>query len=168
MAFSNKGWRRIVVEKEVYYWQASEADYLQGGLLDTSIIFLVRPERESHRLLIVCHAGCNHQVLGSDGLVTPRIVRGCIESAIISGWPSSCLRLRLVLFRDPPYYVVMHRSWRTSTVIALASSIYSEKAFDRMPILGDALQDAGCDNDHILNHCRLIGGHNNNCWVVDL
>src|SRR5262249_29996688 len=46
----------------------------------------------------------------------------------------------------PPRY----RTWLTSTVVALARGIYEERAFDRMPILADALQDAGCDNEDIL------------------
>jgi hypothetical protein len=59
-------------------------------------------------------------------------------------------------------------SWLTTTVVSLASGIYEEKAFDRMPILADALQDAGCDNEDILNHCRQPGEHVRGCWVVDL
>ncbi len=43
-----------------------------------------------------------------------------------------------------------------------------DRAFDRMPILADALQDAGCDNLNILNHCRQPGEHVRGCWVVDL
>jgi len=58
-------------------------------------------------------------------------------------------------------------AWLTSTVIALAHGIYDEKAFDRLPILADALQDAGCDNDDVLNHCRQPGEHVRGCWVVD-
>lgn len=58
--------------------------------------------------------------------------------------------------------------WLTSTVVALASGIYEEKAFDRMPILADAMMDAGCDNDDILSHCRQPGEHVKGCWVVDL
>ena len=38
----------------------------------------------------------------------------------------------------------------------------------RMPILADALQDAGCDNEDILSHCRSEGPHVRGCWVVDL
>jgi hypothetical protein len=37
-----------------------------------------------------------------------------------------------------------------------------------MPILADALQDAGCVNDDVLNHCRGPGPHLRGCWVVDL
>jgi hypothetical protein len=41
-----------------------------------------------------------------------------------------------------------------------------KKAFDRMPILADALQDAGCDNHDILNHCRHPSEHVRGCWVL--
>lgn len=58
--------------------------------------------------------------------------------------------------------------WRTETVVALATGIYAERAFDRMPILADALQEAGCDNTDILSHCQGDGPHVRGCWVVDL
>ena len=53
-------------------------------------------------------------------------------------------------------------------MVSLATGIYAEKAFDRMPILADALQEAGCDNIEILTHCRGNGPHVKGCWVVDL
>jgi hypothetical protein len=53
-------------------------------------------------------------------------------------------------------------------VNALAAGIYADRAFDRLPILADALQDASCDNDDILAHCRGPGPHARGCWVVDL
>ena len=60
-------------------------------------------------------------------------------------------------------------AWRTTDVLALARGVYDEKAFDRMPILADALQDAGCDNEEVLNHCRAAGWeHVRGCWVIDL
>jgi hypothetical protein len=62
----------------------------------------------------------------------------------------------------------LNSSWRTSNVTALAQSIYEDRAFDRLPILADALEDAGCDNADILNHCRQPGEHVRGCWVVDL
>lgn len=72
------------------------------------------------------------------------------------------------IFGNPFRPVAIDPSWLTSDVLALANGIYEERAFDRMPILADALQDAGCNNDDILNHCRQPGEHVRGCWVVDL
>ncbi|VTU00019.1 Uncharacterized protein (Fragment) OS=uncultured bacterium PE=4 SV=1 [Gemmataceae bacterium] len=58
--------------------------------------------------------------------------------------------------------------WLTSTVVALAKGIYEDRAFDRMPILADALQDAGCDDALVLDHCRQKKArHARGCWVLD-
>jgi hypothetical protein len=54
------------------------------------------------------------------------------------------------------------------TAAQLARGIYEERAFDRLPILGDALEDAGCTATAILDHCRGPGPHSRGCWVVDL
>jgi len=59
--------------------------------------------------------------------------------------------------------------WRTSTVVALARGMMERGDFSVMPILADALQDAGCDNDNLLDHCRDKNAtHARGCWVVDL
>jgi hypothetical protein len=58
--------------------------------------------------------------------------------------------------------------WMSSTVESLAHAIYEEYAFCNMPILADALEDAGCDNAEILNHCREPKDHVRGCWVLDL
>jgi hypothetical protein len=73
------------------------------------------------------------------------------------------------IFGNPFHPVTLDPAWLTSTAVALARGIYDGRAFDRMPILADALQDAGCDSDDVLTHCRdpqLI--HVRGCWVVDL
>jgi hypothetical protein len=73
------------------------------------------------------------------------------------------------VFGNPFRPVTIDPQWRTSTAVALAEGIYDEKAFDRMPILADALQDAGCTSDDILDHCRdTKAEHARGCWVVDL
>jgi len=71
---------------------------------------------------------------------------------------------------NPPYSLMaLDPEWRTSTVIALAQGIFASRDFSAMPILADALQDAGCDNDDILNHCRNAGMENvRGSWVIDL
>jgi hypothetical protein len=72
------------------------------------------------------------------------------------------------IFGNPFRPVAIDPAWLTSTVVALARGIYDDRAFDRMPILADALQDAGCDSDDVLNHCRDDGPHARGCWVVDM
>jgi hypothetical protein len=53
-------------------------------------------------------------------------------------------------------------------VVKVAQAIYDERAFDRMSILADALEEAGCTDQDILAHCRSGGDHVRGCWVVDL
>jgi hypothetical protein len=73
------------------------------------------------------------------------------------------------IFGNPFHPVVLDPAWLTADVLLLARGIYEERAFDRMPILADALQDAGCDNEDVLNHCRDAKQvHVSGCWVVDL
>jgi hypothetical protein len=60
-------------------------------------------------------------------------------------------------------------SWRTATAVQLAKQMYESRDFSLMPILADALQDAGCDSDDVLNHCRdANAAHVRGCWVIDL
>lgn len=69
-------------------------------------------------------------------------------------------------FRKPPKF---DKRWRTSTVLDLTRGMWATHDFSAMPILADALQDAGCENADILNHCREPNGvHVRGCFVVDL
>jgi hypothetical protein len=56
----------------------------------------------------------------------------------------------------------------TTSVTKLAQAIYEERVWSRLPILGDALEEAGCDNQDVLSHCRSAEGHVRGCWVIDL
>lgn len=58
-------------------------------------------------------------------------------------------------------------SWRTEAVVALARGIYEERVFERLPVLADALEDAGCSDEAVLAHCRGDWPHHRGCWVVD-
>jgi hypothetical protein len=73
------------------------------------------------------------------------------------------------IFGNPFHPVIFSPKWRTDTAVSLARTIYESREFSAMPILADALQDAGCDNDLILTHCRdTTLAHVRGCWVVDL
>jgi hypothetical protein len=79
-------------------------------------------------------------------------------------------RVKLVrdIFGNPFRPASVDPRWLAASVLDLARVIYDERAFDRLPILADALMDAGCDTEEILNHCRGDGPHVRGCWVVDL
>jgi hypothetical protein len=73
------------------------------------------------------------------------------------------------IFGNPFRPVTFSAAWRTSDVMLLANGIYDERAFDRMPILADALQDAGCTSDALLTHLRDTDApHVLGCWALDL
>jgi hypothetical protein len=71
-------------------------------------------------------------------------------------------------FRPSPFLSPAVLAWNDGTVRRIAESIYEERTFDRLPILADVLEDAGCHDADILAHCRGPGLHVRGCWLVDL
>ncbi len=73
------------------------------------------------------------------------------------------------IFGNPFRPVAFDPEWRTDTAVSLARGMYESRDFSAMPILADALQDAGCENTEILTHCRdETLTHVRGCWAVDL
>jgi hypothetical protein len=70
-------------------------------------------------------------------------------------------------FHPRPTISALVLAWQDQTVVKLAQAI-SEGGLDRLPILADALEEAGCSDAAILDHCRGPGPHVRGCWVVDL
>jgi hypothetical protein len=96
----------------------------------------------------------------------------CVPWAAALGVPAE---VQAVVLRDvvhAPYRAVHGRAswrgWNNGIVRRLAEVIYKERNFDLIPILADALEEAGCTDADILNHCRRPGEHVRGCWVVDL
>jgi hypothetical protein len=99
--------------------------------------------------------------------------------------------IELELLDHPALQPAFNRSWTTPRVRQIAQDISAADAFDEMAIitagnwvgmsddsrwrepdnsfslLGDALEDAGCTNRDILDHCRTRPRHTRGCWVVD-
>jgi hypothetical protein len=82
--------------------------------------------------------------------------------------PEAQCRVLRDIFGNPFRPVAPDPGWRTSTVVALAQQMYEYRDFAAVPVLADALQDAGCDHPDVLDHCRGPGPHGRGCWVVDL
>jgi hypothetical protein len=73
------------------------------------------------------------------------------------------------IFGNPFRPVSFDPAWRTDTAVSLARGMYDSRELVAMPILADALQDAGCEDEQVLNHCRDANQpHVRGCWVCDL
>jgi hypothetical protein len=60
-------------------------------------------------------------------------------------------------------------TWHAGTVVQLAEAIYQQRMWGDMPLLGDLLEEAGCRDEDMLQHCREQGGvHARGCWLLDL
>ena len=116
----------------------------------------------SYAIRAVVHSNAPRQAGVSGRRGTPE------RTAATNSEASAQARLIDEIFGNPFCPVALDPTWLSSTVLALAQGIYDEIAFDRMPILADALQDAGCEQDTILNHLRGDGPHTKGCWAVDL
>ncbi|AMV27478.1 hypothetical protein VT84_23965 [Gemmata sp. SH-PL17] len=133
-------------------WEPSDADPYRMGAA-------------AYRCLSVAHC-----VLGGDDAVAVSLAREALE--LLLDVDAEPYLLFCDLLRDivgnPFRPVTFFPSWRTSTAVTLASQMYESREFGAMPILADALQDAGCDNADALDHCRGPGPHVRGCWVVDM
>jgi hypothetical protein len=80
---------------------------------------------------------------------------------------AQCQLLREI-FGDAFRSAVFAPDWRTDTAVSLARQMYESRDFSAMPILADALEEAGCTSADLLNHCRGGGSHVRGCWALDL
>jgi hypothetical protein len=117
-----------------------------------------------------------------EGLGTPDDERHLSECGPYPAWLDWCLmtgrrapkvkRAATALTRDvygnPLRPVAFDPAWRTDTAVVLARQMYDTRAFGAAPILADALQDAGCEDEAVLLHLRDAKQvHVRGCWVVD-
>jgi len=76
--------------------------------------------------------------------------------------------LRCLLGPLPFRPVPLDAAWLTPDVLGIAQSLYEGGSFPDLPVLADALEEAGCHDSDILGHLRSPGPHARGCWVVDL
>jgi hypothetical protein len=121
----------------------------------------VRPDSTTAMLLFVALACVSsprvmHHVYGGSWMTAMRYTRNRLSPIIRDQ------------FGNPFRPVTADPNWLTSTAVTLARTAYEDRAFDRLPILADALEEAGCDDAGVLNHLRGDGPHVRGCWVIDM
>jgi len=98
----------------------------------------------------------------------------CADVAREDEWRYQADLLRDII-GNPFRSIALDPAWRTPAVVSLATAAYEERNLpagtlepNRLAVLADALEEAGCDNDDLLSHLRGPGPHVRGCWVVDL
>ncbi|HEY1190259.1 MAG TPA: hypothetical protein VGE74_21680 [Gemmata sp.] len=73
------------------------------------------------------------------------------------------------VYYNPNLFVPFSPEWCDARVLAIARHVYDAREFSGMPVLGDALEEAGCDDPAVLAHCRNepVESHARGCWVLD-
>jgi hypothetical protein len=85
--------------------------------------------------------------------------------------PAAQAELVRDVFGNPFRPAAVERSWlkwNGGTVVTVARAVYEDHGWDGLPVLADALEEAGCTDKNILTHCRQPGRHVRGCWLVDL
>jgi hypothetical protein len=148
----------LMSEREVESFSSGASDEMLTALAD-------QDERKAGFAFAASSTAAVPLFLGDRG--TARAVLSTLSDGDAVG-----ITRQVALFRDifgnPFRPVAFDPAWRTPTAVALAEQMYAGRDFGAMPILADALQEAGCDNADVLSHCRAPGEHVRGCWVVDL
>jgi hypothetical protein len=98
-----------------------------------------------------------------------QVARGACDAALAGGVsPGALAELLRDILGNPFRHRTINPSWRTPDVLRLAAVIYEEHRFADLPVLADALEDAGYTDADLLGHCRGPGQHGRGCWAVDL
>ena len=87
----------------------------------------------------------------------------------VNAWRDRLVRVLVPTYatcEQPALSKVDVPEWRTSDVLGLAHAIDDRDVYDRLPVLADALEEAGCDDGDVLDHCRAGHPHGRNCWVT--
>jgi hypothetical protein len=148
------------------FYDASPATEEIGYIVAAELLF--EGTLRFDAILGAANGAADHGIAAAEsGTDAPQVIW---DNGLRNEWGRQCDLLRDIFgtpFRSvaiEPFWL----AWNDGTVVKLAQSIYEDRAFDRLPILADALEDAGCREPHIVGHCRGSGPHCRGCWVVDL
>jgi hypothetical protein len=131
-------------------WTRSNELITQAALLAVSVGTFYAEDAADYGRLALAASGVSWRIDEDEELAQCRLLREIVGPL----YPPAI---------DPPWLSANDRA-----VVQLAQLIYDSRTFDELPILADALEDAGCSETDILEHCRQTGGHVRGCWVVDL
>lgn len=149
-------------------WRSvQEHVFIDMGICVFYNALFLKGEEGRYRLTLAHLCRGDHEAFESGETITPADCGGdeddeCVTVVVPQcGFQAEyCRALRQVYEFDP--------RWRTADVMGIARRMAEERESQSLPILADALEDAGCPNEAILSHCRGPGPHARRCWMLDL
>ncbi|WP_205679021.1 hypothetical protein [Aquisphaera insulae] len=143
------------------------ADEKERAVLYAAIMDFPTPNGQSH-----CIENMTLKLLQNRGINCVAAAVSDLAFATGAGDFEAVVQAQAPLLRcvvgNPFRPVAFDPALRTPSTSELATSIYADRAFDRMPAQADALEKAGCGLPDLLAHCRGGGPHVRGCWVIDL
>jgi len=130
-----------------------EAQRARGAASDRFTKSILRATYEAN------HSDAGQAASSSSSYIAPGGTYGRVEQL-------AQVRMLRCIF-NPFRTVTFSLEWRTSTTVLMAQHMYESRDFSAMPILADALQESGCENEDVFSHCRGSAPHVRGCWVVD-
>jgi len=124
------------------------------------------PAERERSLVRSLAAEAAHEVLDDDATWAAASTSSLVGRVIGKQFGEKHADLLREILGNPFRTVEFDPDWRTSNVVSMARGMYRTNDFAAMPILGDALQDAGCEETEILDHCRSAP-HVKGCWLID-
>ncbi len=143
--------RSAAREASIEIWQAAS---VPGAALDDAV-------RAAHAAL---------DVTNPSGSIAAWQVCQALFPTLLADWSGEAASLLRDIFGNPfhePVLPAYWRLWNEGTILRLARHIDDTQRYDELPILADALEDAGCTDEQVLRHCRGDLVHVPGCWVVD-
>lgn len=142
------------------------ADREELSAIYQAILEIPTPNEQSH-----CIENMTLKLIGENGMTCAS--SAAMDLGIATGWDDfeAVVRAQAPLLRcvagNPFRPVAFDPAWRTPAIAGLAEQVDADQDFEILPILGDALEEAGCDHIGMLSHCRDGGSHARGCWVID-
>lgn len=148
-------------EARIAGWRLRVSEDAAGAAVATLHPSAETAATKAVRLVLSAEESARRAAVGNDG-----------EGVNSGGAVGSDCRPRVAallrcIFGDPFAPITFLPEWRTEAAVSLARGIYEDGAWERLPVLADALEDAGCDSAELLKHCREPGGHVKGCHVID-
>jgi hypothetical protein len=150
-------------------WMLPEDDRCQEIEAELQVPSLLPDEVARLREQLERQSGRLHAAMRARSCcLPPDMIRGLGRGELVGG-----LELFAAILRDligNPFRTISvdlgWLVWGDAVVPGIARAIYDGHDFERLPILGDALEEAGCQDAEILAHCRGPGPHVRGCWVL--